>query len=71
MSEPRKIFLGTVSIEPGEVVAFDIPENLTPDEIAERLRRVEDAKQAAAVAETARLRQMFLKDGGDEKAHGK
>jgi hypothetical protein len=64
---PKRIFLGSVSVPDGESVAFSIPESFTPEQIAERLRLVEEATQAAAVAETARLRQIFLTGGDDEK----
>jgi hypothetical protein len=60
MSEPKRIFLGSVTIEPGETAAFDISVHLTPNEIAERLRLVEEKRAADALIETQRLREMFL-----------
>jgi uncharacterized small protein (DUF1192 family) len=71
MSEPEKhiIVLGTVTVEPGESAAFNIPPDASPDAIREALRVAEEQRIAAAKKETARLRAMFLAgdDGKDER----
>jgi hypothetical protein len=65
MSEPRKIFLGSVIVpDDGVTVAFSIPDNLEPEEIRAILERVEAKRAADALIETKRLHQLFL---GDEK----
>ena len=62
MTEPRKIFLGTVTVEGGASAAFDIPDNLDPEEIRAILERVEAKRAADALAESKRLRALFLAD---------
>ena len=69
MSEPRKIFLGSVTIDDGVSPAFDIPEGLTAEQIIERLEAIEAKRATEAVEETRRLRAMFLPEG--EKADDK
>lgn len=44
------------------MTAFDIPLNAGPAEIAAALAAAEAAKAAAALAETKKLRELFLKD---------
>jgi hypothetical protein len=66
--EPKRVIvLGTVTVEPGEAIAFDIPLDASAEEIAAALAKHEADKAAAQVAESKKLRAMFL-TGGDEKA---
>jgi hypothetical protein len=67
MTEPRRIYLGTVTLdEPGEVLALNIPADLDADAIKAVLEAVEAEKVAAAARETAKLRAIFLEGGADE-----
>ena len=72
MTEKRTIVLGTIQVpEPGESIAFDLPTDLDPAKITEALEKLEADRAAAALAESKRLRQMFLtpppEDGKDEE----
>jgi hypothetical protein len=66
-TEPKITVLGVVTLEPGQALAFDIPLNASAEEIAAGLAAAEEAKAAAALAETKRLREIFLRD---ERADG-
>jgi hypothetical protein len=57
---PRLVVLGSVTIDDGVSPAFDIPDNLSPDEIRAILERVQAKRAADAAAETTRLRKLFL-----------
>jgi hypothetical protein len=61
----RVTVLGTVTAEPGESVAFDIPLGASPSEIAAALAAAEEERIAAQARESKRLRKLFL---GDEHA---
>jgi hypothetical protein len=63
---PKLIVLGSVTIDDGVSPAFDIPDNLSPDEIRAILERVEAKRAADAVEETRRLRAMFLPEGEEK-----
>jgi hypothetical protein len=63
MSETKIIVLGTVSIEPGEVVHFDIPPDASAAEITAAILRANAEKAAAQVAETKKLRELFPIEG--------
>jgi hypothetical protein len=65
MSEPRLIFLGSVTVEPGATAFFDIPPDASPEATTAALVATEEARVAAEIVETKRLRQLFL-EGGDE-----
>jgi hypothetical protein len=59
--EPHKlIFLGSVSVEPDTAIAFDIPLNASPEQITAALEKLEADRAAAALAESEKLRKMFL-----------
>jgi hypothetical protein len=58
------IFLGTVIVEPGESVAFEIPVDASAAEIAAAIERANLERAAAQAAETAKLRELFL--AGDD-----
>jgi hypothetical protein len=60
--EKRVIFLGTITVEPDTVTTFDIPLDASPDEITAALRKAEAERVKAQARETAKLREMFLKD---------
>jgi hypothetical protein len=60
MGETKRIYLGTVTVEPGETVAFSIPPAASPAEIAAALRKAEIERAEAQARETARLHEMFL-----------
>jgi hypothetical protein len=70
--EPKRIIvLGTVTLpEDGQAVAFDIPRNASAEEITAALERVEAQQAAAALAETKKLREMFLPESGAGQARG-
>ena len=71
MSETRIIFLGTIQIpEAGEVLAFDLPGDLDPEQITAALEKLEADRAAAALAETKKLREMFLPESGAGQARG-
>jgi hypothetical protein len=59
----RVTVLGTVTIEPGETVAFDIPLDASPAEIAAALVAAEEERIAAQARESRRLRKLFLGEG--------
>jgi hypothetical protein len=72
MSEPRKIYLGTIQVpEPGESIAFDLPADLDPEQITAALEKLEADRAATALAESKKLHQMFLPPEGDDKAEDK
>jgi hypothetical protein len=63
MTEPRRIYLGTVTLdEPGEVLALNIPADLDADAIKAVLERANAERVEAAVRESAKLREIFLED---------
>jgi hypothetical protein len=63
MSETRIVYLGTVTVEDDKTVAFDIPLDASPDEIAAAIERAAAEKAAAQVRETEQLRKLFLGEG--------
>jgi hypothetical protein len=63
MTEPRIIVLGTVEVEPGQSVAFSIPVDASPGEIAAAIERAEAERIAAQARETEHLRKLFLGKG--------
>jgi hypothetical protein len=56
----RVTVLGTVTAEPGESVAFDIPPDASPAEIAAALVAAEEERIAAQARESKHLHDMFL-----------
>jgi hypothetical protein len=62
--EPKRIFLGTVTVEAGEAIVFNIPldADANPDTIVAAIERAELAKHEAQKLESARLRQLFSLD---------
>jgi hypothetical protein len=69
MTEKRIIVLGTIQVpEVGEVLAFDLPQDIDPAMITEALEKLEADRAAAALAETKKLRAMFLQPPADKKA---
>jgi hypothetical protein len=71
MSEAPKItLLAVIATEPDEPVAFAIPDTLDAldaDAIAKAIAEAEEEKARRKLAESAKLHEMFLKPGGDEK----
>jgi hypothetical protein len=61
LAEPqtRITYLGTVSAEDGEALAFDIPADLGPDKIAAALEQTERERIEKRAAESAELRKLF------------
>ena len=60
MTDERKVvFLGAVSVEEGETVAFSFPPNATPEAIAAALAQAEAERIAKQAAESQRLRALF------------
>jgi hypothetical protein len=61
MAEPqtRGTFLGTVTADEGEALAFDIPADLDPDKIAAALEQTERERIEKRAAESAELRKLF------------
>jgi hypothetical protein len=58
--EPRKIYLGTISVEEGEATpVFDIPLDADPEVIRAAIQQAEEEKIAAQIRETKRLRELF------------
>jgi hypothetical protein len=65
-SEPKRVYVGTVSLAPGETFALDVPAGADAATIAALIEAAEREKHA----ETQRLRQAFGFDGdnkGDER----
>jgi hypothetical protein len=63
MSDEKRItYLGTITTEPDEAIAFNIPADASAEEIAAALAKHEADKAAAQVAESKRLRALFLTD---------
>jgi hypothetical protein len=59
--EPKRIFLGVVTVESGEAIpVFDIPLDADPDTIKAAIAAAEAEKVAAAARESERLKKMFL-----------
>jgi hypothetical protein len=56
------IFLATIDTSDAPSIALDIPADASPTAIAEALAAAEEAKAVAALAESRRLHEMFLKD---------
>jgi hypothetical protein len=72
MTEKRTIVLGTIQVpEPGESIAFNLPTDLDPAKITEALEKLEADRAAAALAETKKLREMFLPESGADKPEDK
>jgi hypothetical protein len=68
--EPKRItYLGTITADDGEVIAFDIPPNADADAVKAALVAAEEERIAAQARESRRLHDMFLTDGknGDDK----
>jgi len=63
MSDKRITYLGTVTVEPGDVIAFDIPPNADADAIKAALIAAEEERAAAQARETEHLRKVFLGEG--------
>ena len=60
-TEPKRIYLGTVSTAPGETIAIDLPPDATAAEIQAAIEEAERAKRD----ETQHLRAIFLDGKGD------
>jgi hypothetical protein len=61
--EPKITLLAVIATEPDESVAFAIPDTLDAldaDTIAKAIEQAEAEKAQRKLAETARLREMFL-----------
>jgi hypothetical protein len=67
MSERRLTFLGSVTVEPGATAFFDIPADASPEAITAALVATEEARVAAEIAETKRLRALFPLTDADGK----
>ena len=66
MSEPQRIYLGTVTLDDDNTtIAFDIPVDASADEIAAAIERANRERAEAQARETAKLREMFLKESAD------
>jgi hypothetical protein len=58
---PRKIYLGTISVEEGEATpVFDLPD-ADPDVLAKAIAEAEAEKARLKLAASERLHEMFLK----------
>ena len=58
--EPRKIYLGTISVEEGEATpVFDLPD-ADPTVLAKAIAEAEAEKARIKLAESKRLHDMFL-----------
>jgi hypothetical protein len=69
MSEPerRVTLLGVVTVEDGEPIpVFDLPD-ADPDVLAKAIAAAEEEKARLKLAETAKLREMFLPRDSAEK----
>jgi hypothetical protein len=63
VTEPKRIFLGTVDLSDGEkTIALDIPMDADAATIAAAIEQAEAEKVAAAGRESERLREIFLED---------
>jgi hypothetical protein len=59
--EPRKIYLGTITVEEGEATpVFDIPLDADPDVLAKAILQAEEEKAQRKLAESEKLRSQFL-----------
>jgi hypothetical protein len=57
--EPRKVFLGVVTVEEGEAIpVFDIPD-ADPDVLAKAILQAEAEKIAAQARESKRIAELF------------
>jgi hypothetical protein len=68
MSEPerRVTLLGVVTVQEGEATpVFDIPLDADPNVLAKPILQAEEEKARRKLAESERLRRLFLKDGAD------
>jgi hypothetical protein len=64
MSEPKRIYLGTVSLDDDEkTIAFTIPANLSADEIAATTERANLEKAEAQARESKRIAELFPIEG--------
>ena len=65
--EPVRVtVLGTITMDDGQTVAFDLAPDASPAEIAAALVAAEAQRIAAQAAETARLRKLFLENPADD-----
>jgi hypothetical protein len=68
MSEPerRVTLLGVVTVEEGEAIpVFDIPLDADPDVLAKAILQAEEEKAQRKLAESEKIRAMFLNDSAD------
>jgi hypothetical protein len=62
--EPKRTYIGTVTVAPGETFAVAFPVDADPEVIKTAIEKAEAEK----VEETARLRKMFMNEkAGDDK----
>jgi hypothetical protein len=66
MSEPQRIYLGTVDVDGDVKLALDLPLDADVDTIAAAIERANAERMEAQARESRRLREIFLEGGADE-----